>query len=201
MIGMSPLHRVRLPSGEEYGHGDDGLADCRVCSGVAAAAGHGGGHLRFWKRVQHQAESDECSARSGAHGRQSVYRGLNATVTDLHSRNSRHGLERVASQQAQRLRPRNHGGGGGRRGHPLEVDIHHSVRNGWEPGADRWTADSSFTSTLTAGGNPIKMITTNVSLLYPYQWQFNRIITVMLPTAIYPGTTQISVSSVVANQN
>jgi Flp pilus assembly protein TadG len=57
-----------------------------------------------------------------------------------------------------------------------------------------------FTSTLAAGGNSIKMITTNVTLLYPYQWQFNRIITVMLPTAIYPGTTQISVSSVVANQ-
>jgi Flp pilus assembly protein TadG len=57
-----------------------------------------------------------------------------------------------------------------------------------------------FTSTVLAGGNPVKIITTNVTLLYPYQWQFNRIITVMLPTAIYPGTTQISVSSVVANQ-
>jgi Flp pilus assembly protein TadG len=57
-----------------------------------------------------------------------------------------------------------------------------------------------FTSTLAAGGNSVKMITTNVTLLYPYQWQFNRIITVMLPTAIYPGTTQISVSSLVANQ-
>jgi Flp pilus assembly protein TadG len=58
-----------------------------------------------------------------------------------------------------------------------------------------------FTSGVLAGGLPVKMITTNVTLLYPYQWQFNRIITVMLPTAIYPGTTQISVSSVVANQN
>lgn len=57
-----------------------------------------------------------------------------------------------------------------------------------------------FTSTLTAGGNSIKMINTQVTLLYPYQWQFNRIITVMLPTAIYPGTTQISVASVMANQ-
>jgi hypothetical protein len=57
-----------------------------------------------------------------------------------------------------------------------------------------------FTSGVLAGGIPVKMITTNVTLLYPYQWQFNRIITVMLPTAIYPGTTQISVSSVVANQ-
>jgi Flp pilus assembly protein TadG len=58
-----------------------------------------------------------------------------------------------------------------------------------------------FTSGVLAGGLPVKMVTTNVTLLYPYQWQFNRIITVMLPTAIYPGTTQISVSSVVANQN
>jgi Flp pilus assembly protein TadG len=57
-----------------------------------------------------------------------------------------------------------------------------------------------FTSTLTAGGNFIKMINTQVTLLYPYQWQFNRIVTVMLPTAIYPGTTQISVASVMANQ-
>jgi Flp pilus assembly protein TadG len=57
-----------------------------------------------------------------------------------------------------------------------------------------------FTSGVLAGGLPVK-INTNVTLQYPYQWQFNRIITVMLPTAIYPGTTQISVSSVVANQN
>ena len=57
-----------------------------------------------------------------------------------------------------------------------------------------------FTSTVTAGGTAVKMITTNVSLLYPYQWQFNRVVTLLLPTAIYPGTTQISVSSVMANQ-
>ena len=58
-----------------------------------------------------------------------------------------------------------------------------------------------FTSGVLAGGVPVKMINTNVTLQYPYEWKFNRIITVMLPTAIYPGTTQISVSSVVANQN
>ena len=57
-----------------------------------------------------------------------------------------------------------------------------------------------FTSTVTAGGNAVKMITTSVTLMYPYQWQFNRVVTVLLPTAIYPGTTQISVNSVMANQ-
>lgn len=58
-----------------------------------------------------------------------------------------------------------------------------------------------FTSTVTAGGNPVKMITTNVTLLYPYQWKFNRLITLVVPTAIYPGTTQISVASVMANES
>lgn len=57
-----------------------------------------------------------------------------------------------------------------------------------------------FTSTVTAGGIAVKMIATNVTLLYPYQWQFNRVVTVLLPTAIYPGTTQIAVGSVMANQ-
>lgn len=58
-----------------------------------------------------------------------------------------------------------------------------------------------FTSTVTASGTPIKMISTNVTILYPYKWQFNRVITTLIPTAIYPGTTQIAVTSVVANQD
>lgn len=58
-----------------------------------------------------------------------------------------------------------------------------------------------FTSTVTAGGTAVKMISTNVSLLYPYQWEFNRVITLLVPTSIYPGTTQIAVGSVMANQN
>jgi Flp pilus assembly protein TadG len=56
-----------------------------------------------------------------------------------------------------------------------------------------------FTSTM--GGTPVQVIATQVTLLYPFQWQFNRVVTIMLPTAIYPGTTQISVASVIANQS
>jgi Flp pilus assembly protein TadG len=59
----------------------------------------------------------------------------------------------------------------------------------------------AFTSTVTAGGTPIKMLATSVTLLYPYQWQFNRVITLLIPTAIYPGTTQIAVGSLMTNQN
>lgn len=58
-----------------------------------------------------------------------------------------------------------------------------------------------FTSTVLAGATAIKMITTNVTIVYPYQWQFNRVITLLVPTSIYPGTMQISAASVMANQN
>ena len=58
-----------------------------------------------------------------------------------------------------------------------------------------------FTSAITAGGNNVKMIATNVTLLYPYQWQFNRVITVLIPSSIFPATTQIAVGSVMVNQN
>jgi Flp pilus assembly protein TadG len=59
----------------------------------------------------------------------------------------------------------------------------------------------AFTSTVTASGTPIKMVATNVTILYPYQWQFNRVITVLIPSAIYPGTTQIAVGSVMVNES
>ena len=58
-----------------------------------------------------------------------------------------------------------------------------------------------FTSAVTAGGNNVKIIATNVTLLYPYQWQFNRVVTLLIPSSIYPGTTQIAVGSVMANQS
>jgi Flp pilus assembly protein TadG len=60
----------------------------------------------------------------------------------------------------------------------------------------------AFTSTVTtSGGTAIKILATNVTILYPYQWQFNRVVTLMVPTAIYPGTTQVAVTSLMANQN
>lgn len=58
-----------------------------------------------------------------------------------------------------------------------------------------------FTSTVTtAGGNTIQVIATNVSISYPYAWQFNRVIGLLVSGASYPGTTQIQVNSTVANQ-
>ena len=60
----------------------------------------------------------------------------------------------------------------------------------------------AFTSTVTTGGGTaIKMLATNVTILYPYQWQFNRVATLLIPSAIYPGTTQISVATLMPNQS
>lgn len=58
-----------------------------------------------------------------------------------------------------------------------------------------------FTSAVTAAGTNVKIINTNVTLLYPYQWQFNRVASVLIPSSVYPGTVQITVGSVMANQN
>jgi Flp pilus assembly protein TadG len=58
-----------------------------------------------------------------------------------------------------------------------------------------------FTSTVTtAGGNTIQVIATNVSISYPYKWQFNRVISVLVSGASYPANTQIQVNSTVANE-
>ena len=58
-----------------------------------------------------------------------------------------------------------------------------------------------FTSNINIAGTPVKIIATNVTIQYPFQWQFNRLMTLLLPSATYPGTTQINVNSLMANQN
>jgi Flp pilus assembly protein TadG len=57
-----------------------------------------------------------------------------------------------------------------------------------------------FTSSVTANGNPVKILSTNVSIAYPYNWQFNRVIGLLVSGASYPATTQISVNATLENQ-
>ena len=56
-----------------------------------------------------------------------------------------------------------------------------------------------FTSSVTAGGNSVKMICTNVSISYPYSWQFNRVIGLLVTGASYPATTQVQVNAILEN--
>jgi Flp pilus assembly protein TadG len=58
-----------------------------------------------------------------------------------------------------------------------------------------------FVSTVTtAGGNAINVIATNVTISYPYNWQFNRVIGLLVSGASYPANTQITVNSTLANE-
>jgi Flp pilus assembly protein TadG len=58
-----------------------------------------------------------------------------------------------------------------------------------------------FVSSVTTGGNSIKVISTNVSISYPYSWQFNRVIGLLVSGASYPATTAIVVNSTMANES
>jgi Flp pilus assembly protein TadG len=57
-----------------------------------------------------------------------------------------------------------------------------------------------FTSSVTANGNAVKILSTNVSIAYPYNWQFNRVIGLLVSGASYPATTQIRVNATLENQ-
>lgn len=58
-----------------------------------------------------------------------------------------------------------------------------------------------ITTNMVANGTNIKMIGTSVTVQYPYKWEFDRVIGFLVPGATYPGTSQISVTSYMANQN
>ena len=58
-----------------------------------------------------------------------------------------------------------------------------------------------FTSSVTTGGNAIKVISTNVTISYPYSWQFNRVIGLLVSGASYPASTSILVNSTMENQS
>jgi Flp pilus assembly protein TadG len=54
---------------------------------------------------------------------------------------------------------------------------------------------------VTGAGTPVTVEATHVSIQYPYQWRFNRVIGVLLPSATYAGVTLISTDAVTQNLN
>ena len=59
--------------------------------------------------------------------------------------------------------------------------------------------NASFPANIS--GVTIHVISTQVTLAYPYQWQFNRVIGFMAPGATYAGTSIITTTAVVPNQD
>ncbi len=76
-----------------------------------------------------------------------------------------------------------------------------------------WTASgtcfgsSTFTLTIQRGytfaasvnGTTVNVVATKVTISYPYQWQFNRVIQVLVPGATYGGISQIQTTAIVPN--
>ena len=53
----------------------------------------------------------------------------------------------------------------------------------------------------TTGGNPVTLEATHVTLTYPFQWRFHRVITLVAPTSNYAGVTQLTTEAVMPNLN
>ena len=61
------------------------------------------------------------------------------------------------------------------------------------------TIEREFSFPTTVAGNTFQVMSTRVSLKYPYSWHFNRVITLLVPGATYQGVTQINTDATVPN--
>jgi hypothetical protein len=54
---------------------------------------------------------------------------------------------------------------------------------------------------VPGAGEPLRLISTHVILSYPYQWHFNSVIKLLVPSATYAGITQITTDAIAPNQD
>jgi len=67
------------------------------------------------------------------------------------------------------------------------------------PGPLTLTVERGYAFPAVISGKPFNVISTRVSISYPYQWQFNRVIQLLVPGASYAGQTLIKTDAIVAN--
>lgn len=53
----------------------------------------------------------------------------------------------------------------------------------------------------TTGASPVSLEATHVTLTYPFQWRFHRVIKLVAPTSNYAGVTQLTGEAVMPNLN
>ena len=63
------------------------------------------------------------------------------------------------------------------------------------------TIERNYSFPTVIGANTFNVISTRVSLKYPYSWHFNKVITLLVPAATYQGVTQIDTDALVPNMN
>ncbi len=59
----------------------------------------------------------------------------------------------------------------------------------------------AFQETVPNATANINVISTHVTLSYPYQWRFSRVVKLVAPAAAYGGVTQISTDAIVPNMD
>jgi Flp pilus assembly protein TadG len=63
------------------------------------------------------------------------------------------------------------------------------------------TVNRGFSYNVTSGGNTVTVEATQVTLSYPYQWQFNRVMNLVVGSASYAATSCIVTSAAMQNLN
>jgi hypothetical protein len=58
----------------------------------------------------------------------------------------------------------------------------------------------SFPVSIPGGGGNMYVVSSRVTLIYPYQWRFSNVIQLIAPGASYAGTSFITTDAVVPNQ-
>jgi len=75
-----------------------------------------------------------------------------------------------------------------------------TARNGCA-GTLTLTIEREYAFQETVGTANINVISTHVTLSYPYRWRFSRVIKLVAPGATYGGVTQISTDAIVPNMD
>ncbi len=63
------------------------------------------------------------------------------------------------------------------------------------------TIERNYSFQNVIGGHTFNVISTRVSLQYPYSWHFNKVITLLVPGATYQGVTRITTDAIVPNMD
>jgi Flp pilus assembly protein TadG len=63
------------------------------------------------------------------------------------------------------------------------------------------TIERGYSFPAVIGASAFQVMSTRVSLQYPYSWHFNKVITLLIPGATYQGVTQINTDATVPNMN
>jgi hypothetical protein len=63
------------------------------------------------------------------------------------------------------------------------------------------TIEREYSFPAVIGASAFQVMSTRVSLKYPYSWHFSKVITLLIPGATYQGVTQIGTDATVPNMD